>query len=162
MSMNAYMTSLTPALLERIRHDPDSLSTYLIDQRKLSDTLQLHKMWQALHFMLTGTAWESDGALGQAVLGGEDVGPSLGYGPARVLSPIAVRETAEALGTISSGDFKARFDPKEMEAQDIYPSGIWEREKDTIPNELAMLFERLVAFYRAAASRNEGALLWMS
>lgn len=162
MSMNAYMIALTPAELEKFRRDPALISAVVFDRRRSPGTLQLHKMWQALHFMLTGTAWDSSGALGQAILGGADVGPDIGYGPARILTPTEVQETSDALGRITAAEFKRRFAPEEMEAQDIYPTGIWVAEKDTITDDLVVLFEQLVAFYRGAASRKDSALLWMS
>jgi hypothetical protein len=124
--------------------------------------LRLRKMWHALHFLLTGTAWDNQGPVGQAIIGGEDIGPDIGYGPARILSPEDVKATAVALGAITNDQFRSRFAPTEMEAVDIYPSNIWVREKDTILGELAPLFQALVQFYRDAAARGDGMLLWMT
>jgi hypothetical protein len=162
MSMNAYLAALTAQRIEEFRRDPDSLVEFLEELDQSENELRLRKMWQATHFMMTGTAWNTSGPLGQAIMGGEDIGPDIGYGPARFLTPPQVQETAQALAKLSMADFRKGFAPEVMEREDIYPSSIWVREKDTVVVELAQLFEDLVSFYRGAASRNDAVLLWMS
>ena len=41
-------------------------------------SFDVDKAWQALHFTLTGDAWEASGPLGEVVLGGEPVGEDVG------------------------------------------------------------------------------------
>lgn len=63
--------------------------------------LDLGKSWHALHYPLTGTAWEiGDAAASTAILGGDEVGEDSGYGPARVLGPESVRAIAADLDAI--------------------------------------------------------------
>lgn len=163
MSMNAYLAAIDARTLAEFQRDPDGIADYLEDLEEAGGSeLRLRKMWQALHFMLTGTAWEIEGPLGQALLGGEDIGPDIGYGPARILMPSDVLEISNALSKISVAEFRARFAPERMEAEDIYPTMIWVREKDTVIDELTSLFEALKAFYQAAASRKNGLVLWMT
>ena len=47
----------------------------------------LDKAWHGIHFLLTGSAWETTPGAGESVLGGDPVGPDRGYGPARLLDP---------------------------------------------------------------------------
>jgi hypothetical protein len=162
MSMLASLASIDQRTLEGFQRHPSTIAAF-IDKRDDTppERLQLHKMWHALHYMLTGTVWSTEGPLGQAILGGKDIGPDVGYGPARVLAPEQVRASSEALAKVSVADFRSRFAPSTMEAADIYPSGIWVREKDTILDELTPLFENLAAFYRHAAARKNSVLLWI-
>lgn len=163
MSMNAYLAAVDAGTLAEFRRDPEVIADYLEELEESGrNALRLRKMWQALHFMLTGSAWDIDSPLGQSMLGGEDIGPDMVYGPARFLMPSDVQEIANALSKISVAEFKTRFAPEQMEAEDIYPSDIWVREKDTVVEELASLFEQLGSFYQAAASRNDGMILWMT
>lgn len=163
MGMIAYLAAIDAGTLAEFRRDPEAIAHHLEELEESGRSeLRLHKMWQGLHFMLTGTAWDIDGPLGQSVLGGEDLGPDIVYGPARILMPSDVQEIAEALSRMSIAEFKTRFAPEQMEAEDIYPGPIWVREKDTVVEELAGLFQQLTAFYQAAASRNDGVVLWMT
>jgi hypothetical protein len=161
MSMLAYLAMIDASVAATFRREADSILRFIENDQLLPPArLELHKMWQGLHFILTGTAWNNSGPLGQAILGGDDVGPNLGYGPARLRAPEQVRATSEALSTIAVADFRRRFDPSAMDAAGVYP-GIWMRERDTILDELVPLFENLRAFYRNTATRHYGALLWM-
>lgn len=161
MGMSAYLAAVDARTLQRLKSDPDSVIPFIeaIDDPPPHE-LRLHKMWQAIHYMLTGTAWNTAGPLGQAILGGEDIGPDVGYGSARILAPDRVHATSHALAKITVAEFRSRFNPSQMEAADIYPN-IWIREKDTILEELTAHFENLTSFYRHTASRNDGALLWI-
>lgn len=70
--------------------------------------LAIGKAWDDLHLVLCGSPDPDPSPLGNAVLGGEELGPSLGYGPCRFLTPAQVKLTAEALAAISVQDFGAR------------------------------------------------------
>jgi hypothetical protein len=63
--------------------------------------LNLEKSWHVLHYLLTGKAEKAPPPVGNAILGGQDIGGDLGYGPARFLTPQQVREVRIALSAIS-------------------------------------------------------------
>ena len=112
---------------ERVRSlDEDGFVDWLEEygQRRSFD---VDKAWHAVHFLLTGTAQETAGPLGAVVLGGEEFGGDLGYGPPRWLSPTRVDEAATALAAISDDEARSRLDFSAMQAADIYPS-IWDRD----------------------------------
>jgi len=118
--------------------------------------LNLEKSWHVLHYLLTGKAEEAPPPLGNAILGGEEIGEDLGYGPARILTPQQVREVAAALASISKDDLRWRFDLKAMMAARIYPV------RDESELELALeYFEHLSRYYGGAAASGNAMLLWV-
>src|ERR1043166_3497100 len=86
--------------------------------------LDLGKAWHAIHYLLTGTAWEIGEGAGAAILGGDDIGDDNVYGRRRLLSPDVVRVVSAGLDRLGPETLRARFDPLAMAAADIYPT-IW-------------------------------------
>src|SRR5262245_43187400 len=62
--------------------------------------LDIHKSWHGLHWLLCQSAWDGPEPLKHAVLGGQEIGEDLGYGPARLVDGAKVRAVAEALAGI--------------------------------------------------------------
>jgi len=90
----------------------------------------LDKAWHGIHYFLTGTAWEGEHPHNFLVSGGTAVGGiDVGYGPARVLTAAETREARDSLRAITDEELKARFNPQDMLAKEIYP-GIWTREPE--------------------------------
>jgi hypothetical protein len=89
--------------------------------------VDIDKSWHGLHYLLTGSADPVEGPLGNAILGGTEVGDDAGYGPARVLSPAEVAATAAALAALDEGALSRRYDQDAMGAAGVYPS-IWDAE----------------------------------
>lgn len=118
--------------------------------------LNLEKSWHVLHYLLTGKAEEAPPPLGNAILGGKEIGPDLGYGPARFLEPDQVREVASALSSITSEDLAKRFDLQAMIAANIYPV----RDESELP--LAQdCFQHLADYYSEAAAAGNAMLLYV-
>ena len=118
--------------------------------------LSLEKSWHTLHYLLSGSAEEADSPPGNAILGGKEVGPDLGYGPARFLNPNQVREVAAALKKVSNDDLARRFDLNAMKAAKIYAC------KDEGELELAQhYFQHVVQYYTEAASRGNAMVLYL-
>jgi hypothetical protein len=124
--------------------------------------IQVDKAWHGIHYLLTGTADGGEEPFSLAVLGGEGVGDDVGYGPARILTPEQVRQVAQALGQISEQQFRERFAPKAMEAADIYPKIIWVRDGEKALDYLVHGYRQMIVFYRDAAARGDGAILWLT
>jgi len=124
----------------------------------------LDKAWHGIHYLLTGTSYEGEGPASFLLTGGKAVGNvDVGYGPARALMPDEVQDFHQALSAISAEDLRARFNPAEMMALDIYPD-IWDRdpvEDDTLDYCL-QYFKTLREFVGAAASRKQGLLIYIS
>jgi Domain of unknown function (DUF1877) len=127
-----------------------------VDGGPTEDGLSLEKSWHVLHYLLTGKAEEAPPPLGNAILGGQQIGEDLGYGPARFLTPQAVREVATALNAISKDDLRKRFDLKAMMAAKIYPV------RDQSELRLAQDYFALVSrYYAEAAAAGNAMLLWV-
>jgi hypothetical protein len=125
-----------------------------------AEQLSLEKMWHALHFLLTEDAeMGGEPPLAWAILGRDEVGEDMGYGPARVLDPESVASVAAALEALPPDVLRARFEPSEMEAAGIYPS-IWDEDADELWEELSTYYEELRDCYRDAAKSGD-AMVYM-
>jgi hypothetical protein len=143
-------------LREQILRELESAGANVPSDGPNEEGLALEKSWQSLHYLLTGTAWETDSTLGKTILGGKEIGPDIGYGPARYLEPFEVKEIAEALKTVSKDDFARRFDLKAMVAAKVYGC------RDEGELELAQhYFAQVVKYYRDAAGRGDAMLLYL-
>jgi hypothetical protein len=121
-----------------------------------SGELNLDKAWHGIHFLLTGRIDEAPPPLGNAILGGTEIGEDLGYGPARYLTPEQVREVAQALAAITREEFARRLDP-----QRIRQAGVYALEGETTAEYCVEYFEKVVAYYRDAASKGNAMLLYL-
>jgi hypothetical protein len=118
--------------------------------------LTLEKSWHCLHYLLTGTAWETDSVLGKVILGGTEIGPDIGYGPARYREPDEVRKVARSLKTVSEKDLVSRFNLKAMQAAKIYSC------RDEGDLQLAQdYFSQVRNYYDEAAERGDAMLLYL-
>ena len=144
--------------------DPATVETLLYgdlddDQDEMPDPeLDLDKSWHALHYLLTGTAWDVGEGAGAAILGGDAIGEDNGYGPARLLSSDNVRVVAAALDAVDVDNLRNRFVPAAMAAADIYPA-IWDQTDVDFDTYLAPYFLQLRSFYGVAAANGEAVLL---
>jgi hypothetical protein len=133
--------------------------------------VDLDKAWDGIDYLLTGQSgieWElariqsteSNITLASKVSrGSEDIGPDLGYGPARLLKPHEVRAIAKLLRATTPDMLRKRFKPKEMAHAGVYPDVIWERDGAEALGYVLDYYEKLVAFYTLAAQRGQAVIL---
>lgn len=118
-------------------------------------SISLDKAWHGLHYLLCGAAEPAPGPLGQAVLGGAEIGEDLGYGPARCFTAAQTSEIAQAMQDPGlEATLQARFNPAEMTLLSLYPGG-WD------VNGVAWLidaFHTLRDFYAAAATAGQAVI----
>lgn len=118
--------------------------------------LDLHKHWQILHFALTGQVEGGEGPAADAVLGGEEIGEDVGYGPVRVLSVDVVRAVAAHLEQVGVEGIvqgiRRREVPPEVYGADFARE--WE--------ELRLRARALCAFYAEAAREGRVVLAWLA
>jgi hypothetical protein len=117
--------------------------------------IDLDKMWHGIHYLLV--EGEEDPVAGQVVLGGQEIGDDVGFGPVRYLVPGEVEAVAAHLDGTPFDVLVERFDPDRMNGLGVYPE-IWD-EDGVLDDELAPAYERLVGFYRTAAERGEVVLV---
>jgi Domain of unknown function (DUF1877) len=129
---------------------------------EVGDTeVDLDKAWHGIHYLLTGSA-ESNGTLAsKVIMGGENIGPDRGYGPAQVLKPSEVKAIAQLLEQTTPDMLAKRYKPKEMTRADVYPE-IWERDGDEALQYVLEYYTKLTAFYKLAANRGQAVILVIS
>lgn len=167
MSMIGMFRRLGEQDLTRLREEPELLVDYVDEDAPAGfgpfADLDVDKAWHAIHFLLTGVAWDGEPPLNFIAGGGTEVGEELGYGPARSLTSVEVRTLAAALEVIPRESLLQRFDPSALTAAEIYPN-IWDRpdEEDDTRGYVGEYYEQLRAFILDAATGGEALLIWIS
>jgi hypothetical protein len=128
--------------------------------------IRLEKSWHMLHYLLTGHVSPSN-APGDLLLTGEDLGEDVGYGPARLHSPVATREFGQFLATQDLARLQARVDLNKIVGLGLYgmPVGLAPIRAD-YENELradvARYFPLLRDYVRTMSDKGNGLLIWVS
>jgi hypothetical protein len=114
------------------------------------EVLSLDKAWHGVHYLLTAASEPTKTPLGQAVLGGAEVGEDFsGYGPARVFDVALTAAIAAAMSSPTlEGEARGRFDAQRMSQLQIYPFG-W--DADSLAWLLSALHDLRGLHSRAAA-----------
>ena len=131
MSMIGYFLKADDELVEKMTQG--DLGEIIFDDAYSENMIDVDKTWHAIHFILSGNAYESDdnNVLSQLVLGGSPVNEEdLGYGPALLLNKNLVAQIAEALNTWDEALFRKKFDFNNMITNEIYPIIDGEDEND--------------------------------
>jgi hypothetical protein len=128
---------------------------------EVGDTeVDLDKAWHGIHYLLTGSAVPDESLASKVIWGGADIGPNLGYGPARLLKPDEVKAIAQLLAATTPDNLRKRYKPKEM-TNAVYPD-VWEREGEDALKWVVDNYIKLVAFYKRAAERGQAVILAIS
>lgn len=152
MGMTAYYCSIDDAKLKQAM-DTNSLESVQTDE--LCKTCDIDKMWDALHFVLTGKSAsdeQNNSLLGEAVVGQfwiEEEGCEEWVGG---ISAQRVKEIAKVLQTVDIYQQLNRYKLSDFAENEIYPD-IWEYEdeEDEIKEDLQDCFEKLKRFYMQVA-----------
>ncbi len=163
MGMAVCFAAVTPDTLARLLAAPDQVEGYLQpddDGDEPPHVSDVDKAWHGIHYLLTGTAGEGREPFSWAIFGAAVIGPDLGMGPARYLTPEQIVRLAAALDSLTTEELSARFNPQDMQDKDIYPKAIWVRDGDDALDYLLHYFASMTDFYREAAARGDGVLQW--
>lgn len=163
MSMIGNLVALNLQQLQSLIDEPDLVEEFLYPEdgdAQPDNHLDLDKAWHAIHFTLNGKAWDGEEPLALTILGGEEIGEDIGYGPARYLLPEQVRNVAKALNSIAPDDFAGRFDPSALTAAEVYP-GIWDEGAEAL-EYVQPFYNDLRNFYIAASERNDSVLIYLN
>lgn len=149
--------ALTPADLAALRRDPEA-TTRLLDEETVdpSRTLDLHKHWDALRWLLTRVS-PPGVDLGSVIIGGTELGPDFSYGPARLLEPDEVRHLETMLRAVPTATLQAAFDVRALDADSVYPR-IWDEDPGELWDETARYLEALREFLATAAGAGAAVL----
>ena len=163
MSMVGYFVSVPSDQLASLIAAPDAVSSALdpgspdSSSRKYMDVDQ---SWQAIHYTLNGDPWSGEAPLGLVVLGGEDIGEDMGYGPARYLTATQVQDVAAALDAIDPTAFGSRFDGQALDNADVHPQ-MWGEDPAEGLDYALHHYSQLRTFYQTAAQRGDAMLLYL-
>jgi hypothetical protein len=99
MSMTFDLFAVPSDVAKRLEREPaffhEVTATY---NHPAAKSCSLEKAWHGLHYLLTGTAWETDGPAAFIVAGGREIeGSNGGYGAARLFTPDQTRQIETAL-----------------------------------------------------------------
>jgi hypothetical protein len=124
--------------------------------------VDLDKAWHGIHYLLTGSIESNSVLASKVIMGGENIGPDRGYGPAQLLNPTEVKAIAHLLEETKPDMLRTRFKPKEMTQAGVYPAVIWERDGEEALTYVLDYYKKLVAFYKLAAEKGQAVILVIS
>ena len=131
-----------------------SEKTIDIEEGESFETIDIDKIWDALHFFLTGvTAAEpiEGNKLSEAVVGVHPFNPE--DENADFITCTENSELPEIIAALENFDFEKRakeFDLLSLKQNKIYPNGIWEMDKEDLMNEFKISMQSLTDFYKKA------------
>ncbi|WP_139995685.1 YfbM family protein [Paenibacillus paridis] len=160
MGMTGYLQQVSMPQLQELLARLDELNGVIVHEDFDVEALDIDKAWHAIHFMLNGSSFDGEEPLLYTILGGTPVGADEGHGPARYLTDGQVRAVAEELSQINNEELDKRFDPEQLSAEGIYPSGSeWNDEEDK--EYVLSYFHEVANYYTDAASKGYGMILYM-
>ncbi|WP_314447464.1 YfbM family protein [Selenomonas artemidis] len=134
---------------------------YDFSERGEVNEADIDKMWDALHFLLTGESAMyrlednllSNMVVGKTALDNKEI--LIGY-----TEPTRVKEIAKELDKVNFDDILKTFDMQECKEEGLYPN-IWDYEEETeeIMEDLTYSFDTLNKLYHSAAEHNHGVLV---
>ena len=164
MGMIANYQESTDQELENLKGSADFVDAVEeLQETKEIDLYDIDKMWDALHFLLTGiSACEpiendpiSEAIVGQFNISGEDVEEFVSGTSAQ-----RVKEIAKALQELDFAAYAEKFNMRSFAEHDIYPN-IWsyENEAEEILDDMRGCFEGLKQFYLRMAEKDAAVLV---
>lgn len=161
MSMIGYFFKADDELVHKISQgDPGEI---IFDDAYSENMIDVDKTWHAIHFILSGNAYESDdnNVLSQLVLGGPPINEEdLGYGPALLLDKNLVVQIANDLKSWDEAVFREKFDFNNMIANEIYPIIDGEDENEFYTYVLEY-FNNLKTFIAEAAEEGQNVITFI-
>ncbi|WP_161974529.1 YfbM family protein [Piscinibacter terrae] len=120
--------------------------------------LYLDKAWDGLHWILTGAAkYDKANPLSEMLRGGSSLATQLPYGKPKMHSPRQVKAYARRLAAETDSSLRGRYDPAEMDRQNVYP-GDWADDPEEGFAYLLSAFRMLQSFTVRAAKADKAIL----
>lgn len=143
--------------LQQLKNCPDNTRfeqlEILTQQADDSELVDLGKLWDVLHFVLTGqsaTTPVPDSALSEFVVGVETFSDDEDSDFIAFCEWSAVIEIADALGQVNFNKRLEKMFMKDLRQQKIFPNGIWQGKKQALDKELLASFQELRDLYDKA------------
>lgn len=164
MGMIANYQQTTDLELESLKVSTDFVDAVEeLQETKEPDICDIDKMWDALHFLLTGKSASepiendpiSEAIVGQFNISGEDIEEFISGTLAE-----RVKVIAEALQEIDFDTYAEKFNMQSFAEHDIYPN-IWsyDEEAEEILDDMRGCFESLKQFYFRMAKKGSAVLV---
>jgi hypothetical protein len=121
MGMVLMLASANESELKEMQAEPDLVDAFFDESEDFcrGDMIDFDKAWQALHYVLVGSAEPVAHPL--SLYGfGDALGEDLGYGPAVVWTPAHVLAFRDELSKIPDDELRARYNPAEMAQHGVY------------------------------------------
>jgi len=157
--------------LAKLRADPDSIGQFLVgtdvDEELLDAPADVHNVaipfdlddqWQAIHFLLTGSAEATSDPLSIIVGKFEKIGRDQGFGPAWIIPAERILAADAALSDLDDDTLRERYDPKAMVRHNVYGAKLLAEEGPGGIDFVMDDVERLRSFLSEGAARGLAAL----
>ncbi|MCP4377147.1 MAG: YfbM family protein [bacterium] len=160
MSMIGNFVAINDADFTKLTNNPKDIEVYLYPEEDDFENvgeknIDIDKAWHAIHFILTRSQWEGDPPASDVILGGQEYGPDVGYGPARILHKDKVVKVAEYLNALPDNCIASGYDVSMMLENEIYPD-FWGELEDggaEILEYVEEYFSEVKNFYTFAAQK---------
>jgi len=156
-----------PQTVARLRADPTGIGAFVsgfdVDEDALDAPADIHNpaipfdldnQWQAIHYLLTGSAGATADPLSVIVGRFEKIGKDQGYGPAWLIPASAIAAADEALAELTDDELAGRYDPKAMVRDDVYQAKLLAEEGESGLEFIMDDVARLRSFLHEGAVRN--------
>ena len=159
MGMQAVYMLADKATMDKLSDDElfENIEDY--GDEETTETCDIDKMWDGLHFLLTGASAENPiegNPLSEAVVGEKafDCDDFIAY-----TEPSRISSIVDALDKVDIEALIAQMDFSKFKQAEIYPN-IWENEdeEEEIKDDLKESFLRLRAFYQQALDGQTGVI----
>ncbi|MBL1407701.1 YfbM family protein [Sphingobacterium faecale] len=127
-----------------------------IEESGESECMDIDKLWDALHFFLTGVSAADpieENKRSEAIVGVH--GFNLDDEEADFIACVEQDELHGIIDALEKIDFESlskKFTPSDMEPHEVYPNGIWQEDKALLLAEFKQALAELLAFYRKAVA----------
>jgi Domain of unknown function (DUF1877) len=122
MGMVLFLRGVSELELDGLRADTGAADDFVYndDAYESGEQIDFDKAWNALQFMFTNCANESDHPLSLIPLTSERIGTDGGYGAPWVFSSSRVATFNAELMALTDEQIESRYDPAEMAKHDVY------------------------------------------
>ena len=145
-------------ILDKLKELDEELIEKIDELEKTNETYTIDKLWDGLHFLLTGVSASSPiegNKLSESVVGVHnfDTNNDVFYS---YIENDELAEIYKAMINVNINELEEKFDPKIFGKKKIYPN-IWEIErKDELFKELVNEHNGLLKFYEEALKKDVG------
>jgi len=161
MGMVAQFKVISKADTEIITKDPNHVEDLLFPpdaEDPFKGQTSLEKEWHVIHYILCGSDAPDGTSLGDAVLGGTEVGADLGYGPARLILPDQIRTINSALSSVDFQELCRNVNRESDVVKELYSADALEEEMDDV---LEHYFQKLADLYSKNSKGNNSILAYL-